>query len=192
MYTDSGENMTTAFLKTIKVTPLAAESFGVRSMCTLVETPDVSVLLDAGVSLAPYRFNLPPHPVEFQTISRLRQRNRPSRRQSHSNHHQPLPLRSPHPQLRGLGCKLDRGRRNRPPNLHRQNRTRQEPQRKHQRQPTADALGCFRKQAANTPKPLKLQTAKPSASEKRSCVFLRRLLTALTNSGLGWVIMATR
>jgi uncharacterized protein len=59
-------------LKTIKVTPLAAESFGVRSMCTLVETPDVSVLLDAGVSLAPYRFNLPPHPVEYQIISRLR------------------------------------------------------------------------------------------------------------------------
>ena len=56
----------------IKVSPLAAESFGVRSMCTLVETPDVSVLFDAGVSLSPYRFNLPPHPVEFQTISRLR------------------------------------------------------------------------------------------------------------------------
>jgi len=59
-------------LSSIKVTPLAAESFGVRSMCTLVETPDVSVLLDAGVSLCPYRFGLPPHPVEFQTIARLR------------------------------------------------------------------------------------------------------------------------
>jgi len=58
----------------IKVTPIAAESFGVRSMCTLVETPDVSVLLDAGVSLCPYRFNLPPHPLEFQTIARLRQK----------------------------------------------------------------------------------------------------------------------
>ncbi len=41
-------------------------------MCTLVETPDVTVLLDAGVSLAPYRFNLPPHPIEFQTIISLR------------------------------------------------------------------------------------------------------------------------
>ena len=57
----------------IKVTPLAAESFGVRSMCTLVETPDVAVLLDAGISLAPYRFNLPPHPLEFQAIARLRE-----------------------------------------------------------------------------------------------------------------------
>ena len=58
--------------KKIKVTPLASESFGVRSMCTLVETSDVSVLLDAGVSLCPYRFSLPPHPIEFQTIAKLR------------------------------------------------------------------------------------------------------------------------
>jgi predicted metallo-beta-lactamase superfamily hydrolase len=59
-------------LNKIKVTPLAAESFGVRSMCTLVETSDIAVLLDAGISLAPYRFSLPPHPLEFQTISKLR------------------------------------------------------------------------------------------------------------------------
>ena len=61
-------------LKKIKVTPLAAESFGVRSMCTLVETPDVKVLLDAGISLCPYRFGLPPHPIEFKTIDALRRR----------------------------------------------------------------------------------------------------------------------
>ncbi len=59
-------------LHKLKVTPLASESFGVRSMCTLVETPDVALLLDAGVSLCPWRFNLPPHPIEFQTIQRLR------------------------------------------------------------------------------------------------------------------------
>jgi predicted metallo-beta-lactamase superfamily hydrolase len=41
-------------------------------MCTLVETPDVTVLLDGGVSLCPYRFGLPPHPIEFQTIMGLR------------------------------------------------------------------------------------------------------------------------
>ena len=61
-------------LNKIKVTPLAAESFGVRSMCTLVETPDVKALLDAGISLCPSRFGLLPHPVEFQTIARLRKR----------------------------------------------------------------------------------------------------------------------
>ena len=59
-------------LKSIKVMPLASESFGVRSMCTLVETPDTVVLLDAGMSLCPYRFNLPPHPLEFKTIQHLR------------------------------------------------------------------------------------------------------------------------
>ena len=61
-------------LSKIKVTPLAAESFGVRSMCTLVETPDVKVLFDAGISLCPYRFRLPPHPIEFQTIASLREK----------------------------------------------------------------------------------------------------------------------
>jgi predicted metallo-beta-lactamase superfamily hydrolase len=61
-------------LNKIKVTPLAAESFGVRSMCTFVETPDVKVLLDAGISLCPNRFGLPPHPIEFKTIAELRKR----------------------------------------------------------------------------------------------------------------------
>jgi len=60
-------------LKNLKVTPIAAESFGVRSMCTLVETKDVSLLLDAGISIAPYRFNLLPHPQEFKVIKQLRQ-----------------------------------------------------------------------------------------------------------------------
>lgn len=61
-------------LKHIKVTPLAAESLGVRSMCTHVETPDVKILLDAGVSVCPNRFGLPPHPREFKAISECRER----------------------------------------------------------------------------------------------------------------------
>jgi hypothetical protein len=61
-------------LKHIKVIPLAAESLGVRSMCTYVETPDVGVLLDAGVSLCPIRFGLPPHPEEFKAIDLCRKR----------------------------------------------------------------------------------------------------------------------
>ena len=61
-------------LSQIKVAPLAAESLGVRSMCTYVETSDVRLLLDAGVSLCPYRFGLPPHPLEFQRINLLRRR----------------------------------------------------------------------------------------------------------------------
>jgi hypothetical protein len=43
-------------------------------MCTLVETPDLKVLLDAGVSLCPYRFSLPPHPLEFQTMANFRRK----------------------------------------------------------------------------------------------------------------------
>jgi len=59
-------------LKKIRVVPLAAESLGVRSMCTYVETSDVKILLDAGVSLCPNRFGFPPHPREFQTIDQCR------------------------------------------------------------------------------------------------------------------------
>jgi len=61
-------------LKHIKVVPLAAESLGVRSMCTYVETRDVRVLLDAGVSLCPNRYGLPPHPLEYKAIIESRRR----------------------------------------------------------------------------------------------------------------------
>ena len=61
-------------LKHIHIVPLAAESFGVRSMCTHVETPDVKILLDAGVSLCPNRFGLPPHPMEFKAIEESRRK----------------------------------------------------------------------------------------------------------------------
>jgi len=59
-------------LKEIKVHPLAFESFGVRSMCTYVETPDVKVLLDAGVALGPNRFGFPPHPREYAALKERR------------------------------------------------------------------------------------------------------------------------
>lgn len=61
-------------LRKIRVVPLAAESLGVRSMCTFVETSDVRILLDAGVSLCPNRFGLPPHPEEFNAIVECRKR----------------------------------------------------------------------------------------------------------------------
>lgn len=84
-------------LKNIKVLPLAAESLGVRSMCTLVETRDLRILLDAGVSLCPNRFGLPPHPHEFQAISECRRRIAEAARKSeivtishyHFDHHTP-------------------------------------------------------------------------------------------------------
>jgi predicted metallo-beta-lactamase superfamily hydrolase len=61
-------------LRHIRVVPLAAESFGVRSMCTYVETRDVRVLLDGGVSLCPIRYGLPPHPQEFRAIIEARRK----------------------------------------------------------------------------------------------------------------------
>ncbi len=40
-------------VRRIKVVPLAAESLGVRSMCTFVETSDVKILFNAGIALGP-------------------------------------------------------------------------------------------------------------------------------------------
>jgi predicted metallo-beta-lactamase superfamily hydrolase len=61
-------------LRSIQVTPLAAESLGVRSMCTFVKTPDVKVLLDAGVSLGPSRLGFRPHPQEYVALKAARKR----------------------------------------------------------------------------------------------------------------------
>lgn len=41
-------------------------------MALFVETPDVRILFDAGVSLGPLRYSLPPHPEEFRALRKLR------------------------------------------------------------------------------------------------------------------------
>ncbi|MCP8309039.1 MAG: hypothetical protein H3Z53_05040 [archaeon] len=56
---------------TIKITPIASETLGVRSMATFVETPDVKLLIDAGASLGP-RFSLVPHPIEYKALKEAR------------------------------------------------------------------------------------------------------------------------
>ncbi|MCD6484138.1 MAG: hypothetical protein J7L47_03390 [Candidatus Odinarchaeota archaeon] len=56
-------------LKYIKVKPLAAESFGVRSMATLIETPDLKIILDPGASLG-VRREYSPHPEEYKVLRR--------------------------------------------------------------------------------------------------------------------------
>ncbi len=55
----------------MKVTPLAFESFGVRSMATFIET-DQKILVDPGTSLAPKRFALPPWKTEFDALYETR------------------------------------------------------------------------------------------------------------------------
>ena len=53
----------------MKITPLAFESFGTRSMSTFIQTKDVNILIDPGVALAPLRYGLSPHPVELKRLS---------------------------------------------------------------------------------------------------------------------------
>ncbi|HIC95509.1 TPA: MBL fold metallo-hydrolase [Candidatus Bipolaricaulota bacterium] len=50
----------------ILIEPLAAESLGIRSLCTFVTTPDVKVLLDPGVSHG--LRSLLPHPREAEAL----------------------------------------------------------------------------------------------------------------------------
>ena len=51
-----------------RIVPLAFDSLGVRSMATFVETDDLKVLIDPGVALAPVRYGLEPHPLEWQRL----------------------------------------------------------------------------------------------------------------------------
>lgn len=79
-----------------RVTPLGFESFGVRSMCTFVETPDVRVLIDAGVALGP-RYGKLPHPREYQARNQCRAKIREFSAKAdvivvshyHNDHHTP-------------------------------------------------------------------------------------------------------
>ncbi len=48
----------------IEVEPIAAESLGVRSFCTKIRTPDLSILLDPSAALA-FRPPHEPHPLEY-------------------------------------------------------------------------------------------------------------------------------
>ncbi|MHA2378339.1 MAG: MBL fold metallo-hydrolase [Candidatus Thorarchaeota archaeon] len=51
----------------IEVVPLASESLGVRSLCTRVSTPDVTLLLDPSAALA-MRGRREPHPREYHRL----------------------------------------------------------------------------------------------------------------------------
>lgn len=48
---------------------IAFDSMGVRSMATLVETENGVFFIDPGSALAPYRYGLPPHKVEYEALS---------------------------------------------------------------------------------------------------------------------------
>ncbi|MEM2910011.1 MAG: MBL fold metallo-hydrolase [Nitrososphaerota archaeon] len=48
--------------------PLAADSFGTRSMCAFVDTGDLSIVIDPGAALGPWRYGLKPHPKEVKKL----------------------------------------------------------------------------------------------------------------------------
>lgn len=47
---------------------VAADSIGTRSMCTFVDTGDVSLVIDPGAALGPWRYGLRPHPKEVKRL----------------------------------------------------------------------------------------------------------------------------
>ncbi|MFW9830988.1 MAG: hypothetical protein ACFFD8_04375 [Candidatus Thorarchaeota archaeon] len=55
------------------ITPLAAESLGVRSLAIHVQTADTSILIDPGVALG-FRYGLHPHPEEYKLLSMVRKK----------------------------------------------------------------------------------------------------------------------
>jgi hypothetical protein len=58
----------------MRVIPLAADSLGVRSMATYLETGSLRLLIDPGASLSPRRFGLPPAPEEEEALGRAIER----------------------------------------------------------------------------------------------------------------------
>jgi hypothetical protein len=59
-------------MRAMRIMPIAEESLGVRSVAMYVETNDLRILLDPGISLSPRRFGLPPHPRELRRVEELR------------------------------------------------------------------------------------------------------------------------
>ncbi len=56
----------------MNIIPIAADSLGTRSMATFVETEDCKIFIDPAVSLAPRRYGLPPHPIEYGRMEKHR------------------------------------------------------------------------------------------------------------------------
>ena len=55
----------------MKIELIAFDSMGVRSMCTYIETKNIKIIIDPSAALAPRRFGLPPHEIEFERLNQL-------------------------------------------------------------------------------------------------------------------------
>lgn len=58
----------------MKIKPIAFDSFGARSMCTVVEIKDLKIIIDPSVALGPKRYGLPPHEIEIKRKEELWQK----------------------------------------------------------------------------------------------------------------------
>ncbi len=58
----------------MKIRPIAFDSFGARSMCTVIETKDLKIVIDPSVALGPKRYGLPPHEIEIKRKEELWQK----------------------------------------------------------------------------------------------------------------------
>ena len=52
----------------MKIIPLAFDSFSTRSVATFVDTKGCKILIDPGISIAPIRYGLEPHPTEVRRL----------------------------------------------------------------------------------------------------------------------------
>lgn len=57
----------------LRVRVIGADSFGSRSMATVVEAGGVKIFIDPGVAYAPRRYGLPPHPVELKRLEEIKE-----------------------------------------------------------------------------------------------------------------------
>jgi len=81
----------------MRIRPIAFDSLGARSMCTVIEAEDLRVIIDPSVALGPRRYGLPPHEVEVRRKEELWERIKSEAAKSdiviithyHYDHHNP-------------------------------------------------------------------------------------------------------
>ena len=52
----------------MKLSPIASDSLGVRSMATYIETKDCKIFIDPSAALGPKRYGLPPAQQELEAL----------------------------------------------------------------------------------------------------------------------------
>ncbi len=67
----------------MKIIPLGGETLGVRSMATFVETEDVCILIDPGLSVVSIIHSLPPTPFELRALSNVKENIRKASKRAH-------------------------------------------------------------------------------------------------------------